>query len=73
MAQAGNGQSGNVQDEMALVGKYKAGFTGKVPTEFSQPSAFEIKPKYTGEQGDAYGYCKQESHPTPTAPGDGTI
>lgn len=69
-------QNGHVQDENALVGKYKAGFTGKVPTEFSKPSAFDIKPAYEGPQGEAraaYGYGKPDSHPTPTAPGKGTI
>jgi len=63
--------SGNVQNEMALVGKYKSGFTGEVPKEFTKPAPFVIKPAYTGEQGDAYGYCKQESHPTPTDPHGG--
>jgi len=66
---------GKVQNEMALVGKYKAGFTGKVPTEFSKPSAFEIKPAFGAEGAarEAYGYSGQASHPTPTAPGKGTI
>jgi len=68
-------KSGHVKDEMALVGQYKSGFTGKVPTEFSKPNAFDIKPAYDGEGKlrEAYGYSKQESHPTPTAPGKGTI
>lgn len=57
-----------VQDETKLIGQYKAGFTGEVPKVFSQPTPFEIKPAYTGEQRDAYGICAQESHPTPTAP-----
>jgi len=66
---------GHVQDENALVGKYKTGFTGKVPTEFSKPTAFDIKPAFEGTQGaarEAYGYGKPSGHPTPTAPGDGT-
>ena len=66
--------NGNTQDEMALVGKYKTGFTGKVVTEFSKPNAFSIKPAYTGEDKpkQLYGYNAQASHPTPTAPKGGT-
>lgn len=68
-------KSGHVQDELALVGQYKAGFTGKVPTEFSKPTAFDIKPGYEaeGQVRQAFGFAKQESHPTPTAPGKGTV
>lgn len=63
-------QNGHVQDEMALIGKYRSGFTGKVPTEFTQPPAFDIKPAFDGQDKSKqlYGYAKQESHPTPTDP-----
>lgn len=66
---------GNTQDEMTLISKYKAGFTGKVPTEFSRPNAFEIKSAYSGEDKakQLYGYNKPEGHPTPTSPKGGTI
>lgn len=66
--------AGNVQDPMALVGKYRAGFTGKVPKAFTQPGKFEIKSTYQkqGEARSAYGFLPQSGHPTPTAPGDGT-
>jgi hypothetical protein len=55
---------------MALVGKYKSGFTGEVPKEFSKPDAFTIKPAYATEGAvrEAYGYNSQKSHPTPTDP-----
>lgn len=65
-----------VQDELKLIGQYKAGFTGEVPKTFSQPTAFEIKPGLKGGEGlarEAYGIKAQEKHPTPTAPGKGTI
>lgn len=61
------------QNEMALIGKYKSGFTGEVPKEFSKPTPFKIQPCYSGENkvAQAYGYNKQESHPTPTDPHGG--
>lgn len=67
--------SGHVQNEMALVGKYKAGFTGEVPKEFSKPTPFNIQPAFKNEGAvrEAYGYSAQEKHPIPTAPGKGTI
>lgn len=67
--------SGNVQNEQALVGKYKSGFTGEVPKSFSQPTPFEIKSAYSNEgvAREAFGYSAPASHPTPTAPGKGTV
>ena len=49
----------NVQNDMALIGKYKAGFTGEVPKTFSKPNAFTIKApvKDDGARG-AYGVPK---------------
>ncbi len=67
---------GKVQNEMALVGKYRTGFTGKVPSEFSKPSAFNITPGYSGGEGaarEAYGLNKQGSHPTPESPNYGAV
>lgn len=69
-------KSGHVQDEMKLVGEYRSGFTGAVPKEFTLPGKFAITPMYKNGEGmarEAYGYAAQESHPTPTAPGKGTI
>lgn len=68
-------ESGHVQNELALVGQYKAGFTGEVPKTFSKPDAFDIKPAFSGEGyvRESYGYSGQPAHPTPTAPGKGTI
>ncbi len=62
--------SGKVQNEQALVGKYKSGFTGEVPKTFSQPTPFEIKAAHAdqGVERAAYGYSGQGSHPTPADP-----
>lgn len=67
--------SGNVQNEMALVGKYKSGYTGTVPKEFTKPGPFAITRvvKPTGTAAEAYGYKTQESRPTPESPNYGAV
>lgn len=59
-----------VQDELKLIGQYRAGFTGEVPKSFSQPTPFKIEPCFGNENkvAAAYGLKAPEGHPTPTDP-----
>ena len=67
-------ESGHVQDELGLVGNISRIYW-RGTQNLSKPDAFDIKPAFSGEGyvRESYGYSGQPAHPTPTAPGKGTI